>query len=107
MTSAESQLAFCEQVAVFPSTVETLEAPIFTENPGQTPEEQARKIVVENFANAVDTTVPLPASVPDQLRQDFIVAMKELMRSGDDPMAALQEQQEIWQAALDSAPRGS
>lgn len=107
VTSAEAQLAFCELVPIFPSTHETLEAPLFTDNPGETPEEQARAIIVENFSNAVDTTVPLPAGVPDQVRQDFIEKMKEVMRSGEDPLPALEEQQDLWQAQLDSAPRSS
>lgn len=105
VTSAEAQLAFCELVPIFPSTVETLEAPLFVDNPGVTPAEQARQIVLDNFANAVDTTVSLPAGVPDQVRQDFITAMKETMRSGDDAKAALDEQQELWQTQLDAAPR--
>lgn len=105
ITSAEAQLEFCELVPIFPSTVKTLEAPLFTDNPGETPAEQARQIVLDNFPNAVDTTVPLPAGVPDQVRQDFITAMKEVMRSGDDALTVLQEQQALWQTQLDAAPR--
>lgn len=105
ITSADAQLAFCELVPIFPSTIETLEAPLFTDNPGETPAEQARQIVLDNFPNAVDTTVPLPAGVPDQVRQDFITAMKEAMRSGEDAKTVLQEQQDAWQTQLDAAPQ--
>ncbi|MGP9747052.1 ABC transporter substrate-binding protein [Brachybacterium sp. AOP29-B2-41] len=103
MTSAEAQLAFCELVPIFPSAKETLEAPLFTEEAGDDPAEQARRIVVENFPNAVDTTVQLPPGIPDQIRQDFIMAMKETMRSGDDPAPVLETQQAAWQEQLDSA----
>jgi len=104
MTSAEAQLAFCELVAIFPSAHETLEAPLFSGEAGDDPIEQARKIVVENFDNAVDTTVQLPPGVPDQIRQDFIMDMKEVMRTGDDPLPVLEAQQTAWQEQLDSAP---
>ncbi|MGO1406965.1 MAG: ABC transporter substrate-binding protein [Brachybacterium sp.] len=103
LTSAEAQLGFCELVPIFPSALETLEAPLFTEEPGDDPAVQARRIVVENFPNAVDTTVHLPPGIPDQIRQDFIMAMKETMRTGGDPAAALEAQQAAWQEQLDSA----
>ena len=103
LTSAEAQLAFCELVPIFPSAVETLEAPLFSAEAGDDPVEQARKLVVENFANAVDTTVQLPPGVPDQIRQDFIMAMKETMRSGADPVPVLEAQRVAWQEQLDSA----
>lgn len=103
MTSAEAQLAFCELVPIFPSAQETLEAPLFTGDAGDDPVELARQIVVENFDNAVDTTVQLPPGIPDQIRQDFIMDMKETMRTGDDPAPVLEAQQAAWQEQLDSA----
>lgn len=104
MTSAEAQLAFCELVPIFPSTHETLEAPLFSAEAGDEPVDQVRRIVVENFDNAVDSTVQLPPGVPDQIRQDFIMDMKETMRTGDDPAPVLEAQQSVWQEQLDSAP---
>lgn len=103
MTSAEAQLAFCELVPIFPSAKKTLDAPLFTEEAGEDPAEQARQIVVENFPNAVDTTVQLPPGIPDQIRQDFIMALKENMRTGADPASVLEDQQAAWQEQLDSA----
>lgn len=103
VTSAEAQLAFCELVPIFPSAKETLDAPLFTEEAGDDPAEQARRIVVESFPNAVDTTVQLPPGIPDQIRQDFIMAMKETMRTGTDPAPVLEEQRAAWQEHLDTA----
>ncbi|HIY25201.1 MAG TPA: extracellular solute-binding protein [Candidatus Brachybacterium merdigallinarum] len=103
MTSAEAQLGFCELAPIFPSAKETLEADLFTAEAGDDPIEQARRIVVENFPNAVDTTVQLPPGIPDQIRQDFIMAMKETMRTGADPAPVLEAQQAAWQEQLDSA----
>ncbi len=103
VASAEAQLEFCKLVAIFPSTVATLEDPLFSDNPGETPIDRARQIVVDGFADTVDTTIPLPAGIPNQLRTDFTLAMKEVMRSGDDAKATLDAQQKIWQDALDKA----
>ena len=58
---------------------------------------------MENFPNAVDTTVQLPPGIPDQIRQDFIMALKENMRTGADPASVLEDQQAAWQEQLDSA----
>lgn len=103
VVSAEAQLEFCKLVAIFPSTVGTLEDPLFSDNPGETPIELARQIVVDGFADTVDTTIPLPAGIPNQMRTDFTLAMKEVMRSGEDAQGALDAQQKIWQDALDKA----
>ncbi|HIT76161.1 MAG TPA: extracellular solute-binding protein [Candidatus Avipropionibacterium avicola] len=103
VASAQAQLEFCKLVAIFPSTVATLEDPLFADNPGETPTEQARKIVVDGFPDAVDTTIPLPAGIPNQLRTDFTLAMKETMRSGADAKSSLDAQQKTWQDALDKA----
>lgn len=103
VASPEAQLEFCKLVAIFPSTVETLEAPLFSDAKGANPTDRARSIVVEAFPDAVDTTIPLPAGIPNQMRTDFNLAMKEVMRTGDDAKAALAAQHKIWQAALDKA----
>lgn len=106
VASPSSQLAFCKLVPIFPSTVDTLTESLFADNPGKTPSERARKIVVDGFPDAVDTTIPLPPGIPNQMRTDFTLAMKETMRTGSNAKKALDAQQKIWQDAIDKANAG-
>lgn len=54
VTDAENQLEFCKQVAIYPSTVATVQDPFFTKTTGDTATDAARALVVASMSKLTD-----------------------------------------------------
>ncbi|MGW1682021.1 ABC transporter substrate-binding protein [Saccharopolyspora sp. NPDC002376] len=89
VTNGENQLEFCTLVPIFPSTISTLDDPLFTKIDTGTPVDAARAIVVEQLSETV--SLPLGTGKDPALRD----ALKERVRafltsdqSAEDALAA-------------------
>nr|WP_281258688.1 extracellular solute-binding protein [Melghirimyces profundicolus] len=67
VTNPENQLEFCKKVPIFPSTVETMKDPFFTDFQVKTKGDQARKIMIESMEDLVLDNLGIPQSVPQEL----------------------------------------
>lgn len=98
VTNADNQLAFCELVAIFPSTTEALQDPFFTEATGDTPQDQARQIGVETFDLLTDGALGTGRDIElyDALNEQIRLAL-----TGDVPAAdALTAAEDVWTTIL-------
>jgi putative chitobiose transport system substrate-binding protein len=96
VTNWESQLAFCKQVTILPSTVKSLEDPYFTHSDGSL-EGQCRMITAEQIKDSV-VFRPLPDS---RMLLTVLNQYTEAVASGEmEADEALKKAQEKWNAIL-------
>src|SRR5262249_52830285 len=69
VTNAENQLAFCKIATILPSTPESLKDPYFSDIKGDTPADEARRVLINEFASLKDAS--LGTSDDLHLRQLF------------------------------------
>ncbi|MGH3731689.1 MAG: ABC transporter substrate-binding protein [Micromonosporaceae bacterium] len=88
MANAENQLAFCKDVAILPSTVDSLDDPYFTDTSDGTAESLARKISAEQLADARNL---VPVQYDDRTKAAVIGKVQLAMKGELDPKRALDE----------------
>jgi putative chitobiose transport system substrate-binding protein len=98
VTSPENQLAFCKLVAIYPSTLATLEDPFFTEIADDSPAGQARKVLRDTFAKSVDGS--LGSGNDEQLRQLFDEQVRAYMAGAKSAQEALDAAEVAWNDEL-------
>jgi putative chitobiose transport system substrate-binding protein len=98
VTSAENQLAFCKLVAIYPSTLETLEDPFFTDIDDDSPAGQARGVLRDTFAKSVDGS--LGSGNDEQLRQLFDEQVRAFMAGDKSAREALGAAEASWNEEL-------
>jgi putative chitobiose transport system substrate-binding protein len=98
VTSPANQLAFCELVAIYPSTLETLKDPFFTEISGSDPASIARQTLVQTFPNAVDGS--LGSGNDEQLTLLFAAEIQAYLPGKQSAQQALDAAEKAWNAEL-------
>lgn len=101
VTSPANQLAFCKIVAIYPSSTETLKDPFFTDVSGNTPADQARKVLVQTFPKIVDGS--LGSGNDENLRMMFDEQVRAYMSGKKSAEQALKEAASQWDAELGKA----
>lgn len=101
VTSPENQLEFCKLVAIYPSTPKTLEDPFFTDIEGDGPAEQARRTLLETFADSVDAS--LGSENDEQLRLLFDEQVRAYMSGKKPAQQALDDAEKAWNTELTKA----
>lgn len=98
VTAPEVQLEFTRLAAIYPSTPETLEDAFFTDNPGETPAEQARQVLVDTFETIADGA--LGTSNDELLRELFDEEVRAFILGEKDAQQALDDAEAAWNAEL-------
>lgn len=98
VAAPEQQLALCKLVPIYPSSVKALADPFFTEIPGSTPADQARKILLQTFKNSVDAS--MGSGNDDQLRQLFDDQIRAYMSGTKTAQEALDAAEKAWNDTL-------
>lgn len=98
VTSPENQLAFCKLVAIYPSTLKTMEDPFFTDITGDTPADQAREVLRDTFANSVDAS--LGTGNDEQFRELFDEQVRAYMSGQKSVTQALDDAETAWNTEL-------
>lgn len=96
VTSPENQLEFCKLTPIFPSTSETLQQPLFTNIEGDTLQDQARKIMVEEADDMLAITVP------ENLREFYEDEIRAAIMGEKSVEEALDAAEEYWNSELSS-----
>lgn len=98
VTSAANQLAFCKIVAIYPSTLDTLKDPYFTNITGNTPAEQGRRVLVQTFPKIVDAS--LGSGNDENLRDIFDEQVRAYMTGSKTAAQALTDAEKQWNTEL-------
>jgi putative chitobiose transport system substrate-binding protein len=98
VTAPEQQLALCKLVPIYPSSVKALADPFFTDISGNTPADQARKILLKTFTNSVDAS--LGSGNDEQLRQLFDDQIRAYMSGTKTAQQALDTAEKAWNDTL-------
>lgn len=102
VTNDQNQLEFAKQVVILPSTRGAARDPFFTA-PGQTPEDEARRLSARSLPRSRDLTVVVPNS-GDLLREFKFAIESAFLGEKPDPSKSLEEWAlEIAQKWLDYA----
>lgn len=94
VTNAENQLAFCKKAAILPSTPATLLDPFFAENTGDTPNDQARQVLVSDYPTLKDGG--LGSSNDLNLRQIFDEEIRAVMLGTKTAGEAMSDAEKAW-----------
>lgn len=98
VTSPANQLAFCKLVAIYPSTLETLKDPFFTDITGTDPSSIARKTLVETFPGSTDGS--LGSGNDEQLTLLFENEMRAYLPGKKTAQQALDDAEKAWNDQL-------
>ncbi len=98
VTAPEQQLALCKLVPIYPSSVKALADPFFTDISGNTPADEARKILLKTFTNSVDAS--LGSGNDEQLRQLFDDQIRAYMSGTKTAQQALDAAEQAWNDTL-------
>lgn len=98
VTSPQNQLEFTKLVAIYPSTPETLNDPFFTDIEGDSPAEQARRVLRDTFPESVDAS--LGSGNDEQLRELFNEEVRAFMAGEKTVEQALDAAEASWNAEL-------
>ncbi|WP_163505978.1 extracellular solute-binding protein [Fodinicola acaciae] len=101
VTSPANQLAFCKIVAIYPSTVDTLKDPYFTDITGNTPADQGRRVLVQTFPKIVDAS--LGSGNDENLRNIFDEQVRAYMTGSKTAVQALNDAAQQWNTELAKA----
>lgn len=97
MTNDKSQLAFDKLVDILPSTKKAAQNPYFTQA-GNTPEDKAKLITVQELPHAEDITLGLKTQ--NQLNSVLTKAAQAVMSGQKSPQQALDDAQKQWDVIL-------
>jgi putative chitobiose transport system substrate-binding protein len=104
VTSPANQLELCKVGTILPSTPESLEDPFFTDITGDTPNDQARRILIEDYPTLQDGSL---GSIDDlSLRQLFDEQIRAVMLGTKSADEAMDDAEQQWNEALDKAAKG-
>ncbi|MEV5965655.1 sugar ABC transporter substrate-binding protein [Kribbella sp. NPDC051952] len=98
VAAPEQQLALCKLVPIYPSSVKALADPFFTQIAGNTPADQARKVLLQTFKNSVDAS--MGSGNDDQLRQLFDDQIRAYMSGTKTVKEALDAAEKAWNDTL-------
>ncbi|WP_432890375.1 ABC transporter substrate-binding protein [Kribbella sp. CA-245084] len=98
VAAPEQQLALCKLVPIYPSSVKALADPFFTDISGNTPADQARKILVDTFKTSVDAS--MGSGNDEQLRQLFDDQIRAYMSGTKTAEQALDDAEKAWNETL-------
>lgn len=101
VTNAANQLELCKVGTILPSTPESLEDPYFADVTGDTPNDQARRILIEDYATLQDGSM---GSVNDLfLRQLFDEEIRAVMLGTKTAQQAMDDAEKAWNDELAKA----
>ncbi|TWD79271.1 carbohydrate ABC transporter substrate-binding protein (CUT1 family) [Kribbella amoyensis] len=98
VTAAEQQLALCKLVPIYPSSLKALADPFFTDIAGNSQADQARKVLLDTFKDAVDAS--LGSGNDDQLRKLFDDQIRAYMSGTTSAKGALDAAEKAWNESL-------
>ncbi|MFI6831450.1 ABC transporter substrate-binding protein [Kribbella sp. NPDC050241] len=98
VAAPEQQLALCKLVPIYPSSVKALADPFFTDIPGTTSADEARKILLDTFKNSVDAS--MGSGNDEQLRKLFDDQIRAYMSGTKSAKDALDAAEKAWNDTL-------
>lgn len=98
VTNAENQLEFCKLVAIFPSTVESLEDPFFTTPKGDSATDIARGLVADSVSEVVDVTYGTEHDI--ELQEALEEQIRAVLSGAKTPQQALDDAEAAWNNTL-------
>lgn len=101
VTNADNQLGFCKISSIYPSALKTLEDPHFTSTAGETPIDEARKVLVDTFPKIVDAT--LGSQNDERMRELLDEEVRTYMRGSKSADEALKAAAAAWDTELAKA----
>ena len=98
VSNAENQLAFCKLVAIYPSTVESAKDAFFTNIQGNTPTDEARRVIVAELPDLIDgaTGTSKDAEINELLADQVRAVMQGQAKTAD----ALATAEKAWNDKL-------
>lgn len=100
VTNAENQLAFCKIVAIFPSTLKTLEDPLFTSGSGDSPRDEARSLIAGHMNDVEDLT--LGTAFDTQLQASLETNFRAVLTGTKSAEQAVADAEAEWNQVLAS-----
>ncbi len=98
VTSSESQVEFCKLVAIFPSTVDSLKDPFFTNAAGTAPTDVARGLVSASVSDVIDVTYGTEHDV--ELQEALEEQIRAVLSGSKSPQQALDAAEAAWNQTL-------